>query len=48
LTLLMEAIKGPVKTQFYWSMIFLVVLFAVALVVALFLKEPKLVGSESV
>jgi nitrate/nitrite transporter NarK len=50
LTLLMEAIKGGGETNAgsFWAMFLLVMLFAVALVVALFLKEPKLSGSESV
>ena len=50
LTLLMEAIKGGKETNAgsFWAMFFLVILFVGALVVALFLKEPKLVGSESV
>jgi MFS family permease len=48
LTFVMEAIKGVGKTPFYWSMIFLVLLFAVALVTALFLKEPGPAGAESV
>jgi len=43
LTLLMEAIKGSKETNAgsFWAMFFLVVLFAVALVVAFFLKEPR-------
>ena len=41
LTLIMEGLKNVGKTDFYWSMISLVVLFAIALVVALFLKEPR-------
>lgn len=43
LTLLMEAIKGSKETNAgsFWAMFFLVVLFAVALVIALFLKEPR-------
>lgn len=43
LTLVMEAIKGGRATNAgsFWAMFFLVVLFVVALGVALFLKEPK-------
>lgn len=50
LTLLMEAIKGGKETNAgsFWAMFLLVILFVGALVVALFLKEPKLAGSESV
>jgi MFS family permease len=44
LTLLMEVIKGSSETNnagSFWAMFFLVVLFAIALVIALFLKEPR-------
>jgi len=42
LTLLMEAIKGVTGgTSFYWPMIFLTGLFAVAFVVALFIREDN-------
>jgi MFS family permease len=41
LTLIMEGLKNVGKTDFYWSMISLVVLFVIALIVALFLKEPR-------
>ncbi len=43
LTLIMEAIKGGKATNSgsFWAMFFLVVLFVVALGVAVFLKEPK-------
>lgn len=39
LTLAMEAMKGIGSTNFYWSMMLLVALFAVALVIGLFLRE---------
>jgi MFS family permease len=43
LTLLMEAIKGGKGTNAgsFWAMFFLVALFVIALVVALFLREEK-------
>jgi MFS family permease len=41
LTLLMVALKNVSSTPFYWSMIMLVILFAIALVIALFLRENK-------
>ena len=43
LTLLMEVIKGSKETNAgsFWMMFFLVVLFAIALGVAFFLKEPR-------
>jgi MFS family permease len=44
LTLLMEAIKGATggtSGSFFWAMMFLVVLFAIGFIVALFLREKK-------
>lgn len=44
LTLLMEAIKGATggtSGSFFWGMMFLVVLFAIGFIVALFLREKK-------
>jgi MFS family permease len=50
LTLLMEAIKGSKESNAgsFWAMFFLVVLFLIGLIVALFLKEPKLGEQQQV